>query len=114
MTAPTPGNPAAILGTREHAEAATTGRHPGIRDGMQWLTYAHLPEQLRRFSEPFYVAAYDLLIEVRTDSPELITAINKLIEAKDSAMRAGIRAEQGRAGSVPRPQEVVLPPKLAE
>lgn len=114
MTTTAPGNPAAILGTREHAEAATVGRHPGIRDGLQWLTYSHLPPPLRRFSEPFYAAAVDLLVEIRIDSPELTTAVNKLIEAKDSAVRAGIRSDQGRAGSVPRPQEVVAPPKLAE
>jgi hypothetical protein len=38
---------------------------------------------------------------------ELTTALNKLIEAKDSAVRAGIRDSTGRAGSVPRPQTVV-------
>jgi hypothetical protein len=113
MTAPTPDHLAAQLGTREHAEALTAGRHPGVRDALQWLTYAHLPVALRRFSEPFYAAAAELVIEIRIDSPELTTALNKLIEAKDSAMRAGIRADQGRAGSVPRPQEVVEPPLLA-
>lgn len=101
------------MGTREHAEAVTKGRHPGVHDALQWLTYSHLPLVLRRFSEPFYAAAVELLIEIRVDSPELTTALNKLIEAKDSAVRAGIKNDHGRAGSVPRPQEVVDPPKLA-
>ena len=112
MTAPTPGNPAAQLGTREHAEALTAGRHPGVRDALQWLTYSHLPLALRRFSEPFYATAVELVIEIRVDSPELTTALNRLVEAKDSAVRAGIRADTGRAGSVPRPQEIVDPPLL--
>lgn len=100
-------------GTAEHAAAATRGRHPGIRDGLQWLTYAHLPAALQQYSEIFYQAAVDLINRITTDSPELTTAINGLIAAKDSAMRAGIRHDTGRAGSVPRPQQVVEPPKLS-
>lgn len=99
-------------GTAEHAADVTQGRHPGIRDGLQWLTYAHLPQQLQKFSSVFYEAAVELLTRITSDSPELATALNKIIEAKDSAMRAGIRMDTGRAGSVPRPQEVVDPPKL--
>jgi hypothetical protein len=103
-------DPRTKIGTREHAEALTAGRHPGIQDGLQWLTFAHLPPTLRRFAAPFYMAACDLITEVGTDSPELTTSINRLIEAKDSAVRAGIRADTGRAGSVARPQTVVDPP----
>jgi hypothetical protein len=99
--------------TSEHAAGVTGGRHPGIRDGLQWLTYSHLPEQLRGFSEIFYDAAVQLLDAIPTDSPELTTALNKLIEAKDSAVRAGIRHQTGRAGSVPQPQAVVDPPSLS-
>lgn len=100
-------------GSAEHAAQVTEGRHPGIRDGLQWLTFAHLPQPLRRFSEPFYDAAVALIKRVPTDSPELTTAINGLIAAKDSAVRAGIRHDTGRAGSVPRPQAVTEPPKLS-
>lgn len=99
-------------GTAEHAAGVTQGRQPGIRDGLQWLTYAHLPEPLRKFSSLFYDMAVEMLTRITTDSPELTTALNKIIEAKDSAMRAGIRMDTGRAGSVPRPQEVVNPPTL--
>lgn len=102
------------IGTAEHAALLTEGRHPGVRDALQWLTYSHLPESLRRFSEPFYRAAAMIVMEIRTECPELTTALNKLIEAKDSAVRAGIRHDTGRAGSVPRPQTVVNPPKLTE
>lgn len=97
-------------GSAEHAAAVTEGRHPGVRDALQWLTFVHLPEALQRFSEPFYRTAVDILTVIEVDSPELTTALNKLIEAKDSAVRAGIKADTGRAGSVPRPQSVVHPP----
>lgn len=100
-------------GGREHAAAVTEGRHPGVRDALQWLTFTHLPHALRVYSEPFYSAACATIRGITTDSPELTTALNKLIEAKDSAVRAGIRHDTGRAGSVPRPQTVVLPPELA-
>ena len=97
-------DPEHILGTAENAAYYTAGRHQGVRDALQWLTFAHLPDDLKRFSSVFYTAAIDLIGEVGTDSPELTTALNKLIEAKDSAVRAGIKHVTGRAGSVPRPQ----------
>jgi hypothetical protein len=101
------------FGTSEHAEHITEGRHSGVRDGLQWLTYAHLADILQRFSAPFYEAAVELIRVVPTDSPELTTAINALIAAKDSAVRAGIRHDTGRAGPVPRPQTIVEPPRLS-
>lgn len=109
-----PTDPEFSLGTREHAEALTKGRHPGVRDALQWLTFSHLPEALQYFSRPFYRAAVALVGQIPTDSPELTTALNKLIEAKDSAVRAGIKNDTGRAGSVPRPQTVVNPPLFGE
>lgn len=89
-------------------------RHPGVRDGLAWLEFDHLPESLQRFSRPFHQAATAILRAIPADSPELTTAINHLIKAKDSAVRAGIRYDTGRAGPVPRPQTVVNPPDLTE
>lgn len=97
------------LGTPQHAARVTQGRHPGTQSALAWLCFSHLPENLQRFSQPFYEAAMDVIQEI-TDSAELTTALNKLIEAKDSAMRAGIRSDTGRAGPVPRPQMIVDPP----
>lgn len=108
------GDPSSQLGTREHAEVITKDRHPGVQSALQWLTFSHLPEQLQRYSRPIYQTAVELIIDIRTDSAELITALNKLIEAKDSAVRAGIRDQEGRAGSVPRPQTVVNPPLFGQ
>lgn len=105
---------AATLGTPDHAAAITKGRHPGIVSALAWLTFSHLPEQLQRYSRPFYQTAVELIVECETDSPELTTALNKLIEAKDSAVRAGIRSDQGRPGPVPRPDHVVDPPQQSD
>ena len=101
-------------GTREHADQVTQGRHPGVQSALQWLTFSHLPEALQDFSRPFYAAAVELIRTILTDSAELTTALNKLIEAKDSAVRAGIRDQHGRPGSVPRPQTVVNPPVFGQ
>lgn len=102
--------PEHVTGTPEHAARLTEGRHPGVRDAMQWLCFSHLPESLQLFSHPFYVAAWALLDEIGTDSPELTTTLNRLVETKDWAVRAGIKHQTGKAGPVPRPQAVVSPP----
>lgn len=107
-----PQEPPQAFGSNEHAALLGQDRHPGVRDALQWLTYRHLPATLQRFSAPFYGLAVELVQEILTDSPELTTALNKIIEAKDSAVRAGIRHDTGRAGSVPRPQAVTDPPTL--
>lgn len=99
MTAPDYRAPVfPVLGTAAHAAYFSRARHPGVRHALTWLTYAHLPENLRAFSAPFYTAAVDLLTEISTDSAELTTALNKLVEAKDSAVRAGILATLGLPG----------------
>lgn len=100
---------ATILGTREHAELLTKDRHPEVRDALQWLAFSHLPLVLSAYSRPFYQTAVEL-VYLLDDSPELTTALNLLIQAKDSAVRAGIKTSTGRAGPVPRPDTVVNPP----
>lgn len=102
-------DPSMILGTREHAEALTKLRFPAVRDAFQWLTFSHLPVPLQNYSRPFYVAAVEMVTSIN-DCPELTHVLNRLIEAKDWAVRAGIRNDTGRAGSVPRPQTLVDPP----
>jgi hypothetical protein len=109
-----PDREGAEMGTRRHAEILTAGRHQGVKDALQWLTYSHLPQSLRVFSEPFYAAAVDIVLAIATDSPELTSALNLLIQAKDSAVRAGIKHQTGVAGSVRRPQTVVDPPAFGQ
>lgn len=109
-----PIDPAFQMGTREHAERLTLKRHPGVVAALQWLAFSHLPEELQRFSRPFYQTAAELVVEIQVDSPELTTTLNTLVDAKDWAVRAGIRATYGRPGPVARPGTVVNPPTVFE
>jgi hypothetical protein len=104
-------DPAHTLGTAEHAKQLTEGRHPGVQTALAWLAFSHLPTPLQDLSRPFYQTAVELLFRVKTDSAELTTALNKLVEAKDWMVRAGIRHDQGQPGPVPRPADVVDAPR---
>lgn len=97
-------------GTADHAAQVTEGRHPGVKTALAWLAYSHLPEKLQGLSEPTYQAAVDLLNRIPNDSAELTSALNKLVEAKDWFVRAGIRSDEGKPGPVVRPAAVVDPP----
>jgi len=101
-----------IVGTAKHAATVTEGRHQGVQTAMAWLAFSHLPDDLRSLSEPIYVAGWELIRRIPTDTAELTIALNKLVEAKDWMVRAGIRSDHGRPGPVPRPQAVVDPPVL--
>ena len=103
--------PEPAAGTPEHAAQVTQDRHQATADALQWLTTSHLPPQLQPRSQVFYYAATELIL-TNVDSAELTKALNALTEAKDWAIRAGIRTDTGRAGSVPRPQTVENPPRL--
>lgn len=99
------------LGTPEHAERVTDGRHPATVDALQWLCFSHLPENLQEYSRPAYQTAVEWILS-NVDSPELTKALNALTEAKDWAVRAGIRTDTGKAGPVARPAAVVNPPSF--
>jgi hypothetical protein len=99
-----------LLGTAEHAAMIGKDRHPGVQTALAWLAFSHLPEALQDFSRPFYQTAVELVTRVTVDSAELTTALNTLVEAKDWAVRAGVRADNGRPGPVPRPSTIVDPP----
>lgn len=103
-------NPADVLGTPENAAYYSEGRHPGVATALAWLAFSHLPDGLKAYARPFYQAAIELVDVVPTDSAELTTALNKLVEAKDWSVRAGIRTTTGRPGPMARPATVVDPP----
>jgi hypothetical protein len=77
------------MGTRAYMESAAAGRHPGTVALLRYFTYAHLPENLRVVSGPFAQLAVKL-VEALPDSAELTTALRKLLEAKDCAVRAQV------------------------
>lgn len=105
-------DPADILGTAENAAYYSQGRHPGVAAALAWLAFSHLPEELKTYSRPFYQSGIELVMAITTDSPELTTALNKLVEAKDWAVRAGVRRSTGRPGPMARPGTIVDPPVL--
>lgn len=103
-------DPADVLGTPENAAYHGRGRHPGVGSALAWLAYSHLPEELKPYARPLYEAALNLTNSITTDSAELTTALNRMVEAKDWAVRAGVRRTTGRPGPMARPAEIVDPP----
>lgn len=59
---------------------------------MQFFGYAHLPEHLQGTSKPFYDLAVALVVSL-PKNPERTTALRKLLEAKDCAVRAKLAKE---------------------
>lgn len=60
---------------------------------MQFFTYAHLPEHLQAVSKPFCELAEHIDATI-PENGEKTTALRKLMEAKDCAVRAIIYKEQ--------------------
>lgn len=54
---------------------------------LQFFTYAHLPAHLGEISKPFAELARGLVSSLPRN-PERTTALRKLLEAKDCAVRA--------------------------
>ena len=54
---------------------------------MQFFSYAHLPEHLQAMSRQFSELA-EHVHETVSRNPERSTALRKLLEAKDAAVRA--------------------------
>lgn len=54
---------------------------------LQFFVFEHLPEHLREISKPFAELARSL-VETLPRNPERTTALRKLLEAKDCAVRA--------------------------
>jgi len=54
---------------------------------MQFFAYAHLPVDKQEISKPFGELAA-LIDSTLTDNPEKTTALRKLLESKDCAVRA--------------------------
>lgn len=66
---------------------------------MQFFTYAHLPEKLQEISRPFGELAQKIT-DTLPDNPERTTALRKLLEAKDCAVRANIfKTEERKVGA---------------
>jgi hypothetical protein len=77
-------------------EAAAEGRHPGVVGRCRWLDVnPNLPDSARQTAQVFTRAALDLLEACPVDTPDLTDALDLLIKAKDSGVRARIAADGG-------------------
>lgn len=54
---------------------------------LQFFKYDHLPEHLQKVSKPFSELAHAIALQLPSN-PESTTAIRKLLEARDCAVRA--------------------------
>lgn len=59
----------------------------GYEPIFQFFAYSHLPPLLQSVSQPFHAAA-EHLIRTLPSNEEKTTALRKLLEAKDCAVRA--------------------------
>lgn len=59
---------------------------------MQFFNYGHLPEELQKVSAPFASLAGDIVTKLPRN-PERTTALRKLLEAKDAAVRAVVAVD---------------------
>jgi hypothetical protein len=54
---------------------------------LQFFKYDHLPEKLQKVSKPFGDLAHSICADI-PNNPERTTALRKLLESKDCAVRA--------------------------
>ncbi len=64
--------------------------HPATSGILQYFTFDHLPPKLMEVSKPFCLLAVELANDPALDGPELTVCLRKLLEAKDSAVRAAL------------------------
>lgn len=62
---------------------------PNINPIMRYFAFDHLPPKLAAFSEPFCQLAEFIDSEL-PNGPEKSTALRKLLEAKDAAVRSAL------------------------
>ncbi len=65
-------------------------RHPGVLELLTYFSFEHLPPHspMRAVSRQFADMAGWVVVQIQDDSPELTTALRRLLEAKDCAVRA--------------------------
>lgn len=59
---------------------------------LQFFAFDHLPDHLKEISEPFSRLAHEIVLTLPRN-PERTTALRKLLEAKDCAVRARLFKE---------------------
>lgn len=72
---------------RQEADGAIEARAYASEPLMQFFQFGHLPMHLREVSAPFAMLAKDIVIGLPPNQQRDI-ALQKLLEAKDAAVRA--------------------------
>lgn len=72
--------------------ASLSGRSASVQDVARWFRADHLPQEALHcdVARTFQAFALDLLGMIGDDSYELTVALQKLLEAKDMAVRAAM------------------------
>ena len=72
--------------------AQLTGRSAAVQDLARWFRADHLPQEALHsdVARAFQLFTLDLVGMIRDDSTELTLALQKLLEAKDMAVRAAM------------------------
>lgn len=65
------------------------GRDPAIVELVRLFRYDHLPQHLQRVSRPFAELVFELLARL-PDGSQFLVALQKLLEAKDAAVRQAV------------------------
>lgn len=66
-------------------------RHPAVKELLRYFDYGHLVgAEQRNTAARFHALAHELAADPHLDGPELTTALRKLLEAKDCAVRASL------------------------
>ena len=76
--------------TPAKSKSTPAGSSASLADPMlQFFDYAHLPDRLQVISKPFGDLA-QTMVETLPRNPERSACLRKLLESKDSAVRASI------------------------
>lgn len=70
--------------------------HPAQAELLEFFEFEHLPRPLRDVSEEFHRLAHRLVNRGDLSGAELTTALRKLVESKDCAVRACLRTRKLR------------------
>lgn len=78
----------------EEGELKVVTFHPAVAAVLEFFEYDHLPKDLQAVSSEFWALAYRTAERAPSDQ-ETTVALRKLLEAKDAAVRAFLRAHRG-------------------
>lgn len=65
-----------------------------MNEQLRWFEYTHLPEHLQKVSKKFHDLAHEMMSDFLGDNREATKFLDKLLEAKDAAIRSFIMEKQ--------------------